>query len=775
MPSEIVSRRSIIKLMALASSALCEPKVLFPEKASLPSAMEHTDEQRLLPHPRLFYNSASLNRTKEFLATNPQVDAALRARGQQLLTAALIPETFAKIGGGQQANYRAPSEQIVEMGLTLGLLFHLTGDKRYAEKLRAALLYYVQYERWAGPELIHRVPPWHSELDTATFSFGYAAGYDAVHEFLSGADRKAITDGLIRLGALPILEDWILPDRRIHSFDSMGHNWWGVCVSGAGLCALAMLGDDPRAQGWVDAVDAGYAQWFNYRGDVLQNRVATFERSGPSYEGVWYTNYGVNAYLHYRFAWQNTFPRRKAIHVEPLAGLASFYLHTLYPASEGFYSVNFNDAVIQADCTETILLLAACGLGTPDAARYLRHLQTHPEGTLLSILRQYPQPEGAGEVSTSAIYPHMGWATMRSSWQNNSTLLAMKSGFTWNHAHADAGSFMIFHKGNPLIIDSGTCKYSHSEYTTYYRLSQAHNVILYNNEGQPKSDLGLGCKFPGQMHSLIDGLGLKYVYADATGPMARWFLRNYRHWIWSGDVILILDDVWAHEAGQLDWLLHYAGNYTYLPNGGIRLTNGAAEAVVKVAYPTCQRREEIGLADHDPDKKIPYLVFRPNSSAQSSQFITAICLNPDDVPVIEVTKQPTYLGVRLETRGSTEETYVSLRSIETPGTVSVDIGEFSTDAYLVHFKRQSRNAPIDRYFIGEGSYLRNSKRALFESLSKGTACWAPGESLQIYSNELSPIQIGVEREPRNISWNGKPITGLYNQQTQLLSVGEHSE
>jgi hypothetical protein len=51
---------------------------------------------------------------------------------------------------------------------------------------------------------------------------------------------------------------------------------------------LALLGEDPRAQEWIAAIDAGFEQWFNYRGNARQNRVATFERSGPSYEGVNY-------------------------------------------------------------------------------------------------------------------------------------------------------------------------------------------------------------------------------------------------------------------------------------------------------------------------------------------------------------------------------------------------------------------------------------------------------------------------------------------------------
>jgi hypothetical protein len=37
--------------------------------------------------------------------------------------------------------------------------------------------------------------------------------------------------------------------------------------------------------------------------------------------------------------------------------------------------------------------------------------------------------------------------------------------------------------------------------------------------------------------------------------VARCFSRNYRHWLWSDDVILIIDDVYAHASGKMDWLI----------------------------------------------------------------------------------------------------------------------------------------------------------------------------------------------------------------------------
>lgn len=783
-----LSRRSLIKLMALASPALCGSASLLADSlegglVEGESTAKPGDSVQTKQRPRLFYNAESLNRMRAMLAADPDADAALKKRGEELLAAELVPEAVAEIGGGQQANYAKPGNQITEMGLTLGLLFQLTGDQRYADKLREALLYYTHYVRWAGPGLAERVPPWHSELDTTKFSLGYAAGYDALHRVLSDADRKTIAEGMVRLAVLPTLNDWLLAGTRVHAFDSMGHNWWGVCVAGGGLCALALLGDDERAQGWIDVVDAGYVQWFQYSGNVLQNRMPTFERSGPSYEGVNYSNYGVSEYLHYRFAWQNTFAGRQATEMKPLEHLATFFLQTLYPTKDGFLAANFDDSTLHVDSTVTVLLLIACGLGTEDASRYLKHVHSHPEGTLLTLLRQHDAPEASGEADLSIIYPQMGWATMRSSWEDDAVFVAMKSGYTWNHAHPDAGSFLLYKDGMPLIIDSGTCSYGRPEYTTYYRQSRAHNVILFNGEGQPAEDLDRGCKFPGQMHCLVDGLGMKYVYADATGPMARWFTRNYRHWLWSGDVLLVIDDVLAYGPGKMDWLLHYDGEYSAGAEGEVRLKNGAAEAVVKMLYPANTCREESGLADHDPDRKVPYLAFTPADETRSQQFFTAICLNAEAMPQFEVLQGENYVGVRTRTQDAVEETYLNLRAIN--GSIHMNCafkpGEWLTDAYLLHLRRPAAgDGTVERFFVSDGSYLRKGEKSELESLTKVTAGWSRGERMNIVSSaaplpiKIGAGQLGSGQFPREVCWNGRPAAHVYDSERRLVRLGSAS-
>jgi len=72
---------------------------------------------------------------------------------------------------------------------------------------------------------------------------------------------------------------------------------------------------------------------------------------------------------------------------------------------------------------------------------------------------------------------------------------------------------------------------------------------------------------------------------------------------------------------------------------------------------------------------------------KSCQFITAICLNPEAVPKFEVLEGQNYLGVRMHTPDAVEELYLDLRAVRSPDTMDLHVGDWVTDAYLLHFKR----------------------------------------------------------------------------------------
>ncbi|MGH9338017.1 MAG: heparinase II/III family protein, partial [Acidobacteriota bacterium] len=688
----------------------------------------------------------------------------LLERADALVQAELVTEAMARQparrGNAARANYPQASGQLSAMGLTLGLAYHVTGDERYARKLRQALLHYAGYQQWCSPGYNTRTPSWSSELATGAFCFGAAAGYDALHDSLPVNERKQIAGAIARLGILPTMNDWVLPERRIHALDSMGHNWWSVCVSLAGVAAVALLGDDERAPEWVERAAHGLELWFGYQGNVLQNKPANFDDAGAFYESVHYADYAVSEYLLFRLALSNVMPTYLQPRIPALEGVGDFFTHTLYPASGSFFTVNFGDSRLSEQPARSMRLLPANGLSNEATRWYLKHRDA---GSSDPFALLYPADVGSitsPALPTSIIYPATGWAMLRSSWDDDATLLAVKSGVFWNHAHADAGSFMLFHAGQPLLIDSGTCDYGRPEYRNYYLQSRAHNVVLFNGQGQPDEDRLRGTKFSGQVHSLMDGLGVKYLYADATGPMARYLRRNYRHWLWLEGAILIFDDLLAHEAGRFDWLLHYAGSASQQGNE-VTLTNGPAQAVVRIMFPEqLTVREERGLAERNPDQKRMYLSFSPGAPSREQKFIAAILpdVQGQSLPELELLRGPEMIGVRLRRPGQVTDVFLNLQADGRRMHVNSNnvIDGWETDAYLLALTRPQSAAGSDpdqitRCFVSCGSYVRKDAKILLDSLSKVDALFRSGKKTEVWLRGQKVIELALRCPDRPVS------------------------
>jgi hypothetical protein len=166
------------------------------------------------------------------------------------------------------------------------------------------------------------------------------------------------------------------------------------------------------------------------------------------------------------------------------------------------------------------------------------------------------------------------------------------------------------------------------------------------------------------------------------------------------------------------------------------------------------------------------LVFRPQAKARLQQFIAAIDLNPEAPAKCEVIEDPTYVGIRIQTADAVEEFYISRRAIATPGTMMIRIGEWSTDAYLLHLRHANAAATdVGHFFVSDGSYLRRGDQSILESLSKLTVCWSPGDPLEVFSNDASfSIQVAAKGLPRSARWNGQTIKAEYDSGKCLVRL-----
>jgi hypothetical protein len=772
-----INRRELMQgIVASAIAASALPKLT--AQGSIGSKQIRTrSSRREGERQRLYLNEPTLARLKERFETDKEWANQLLADGNELLIEQFFSEIAAKEGGGQQANYGKPAKQIAYMGVTLGLLYELTGETKYAQKLYAAMQHYGQYSLWGGPGLLDRDPPWHSELDTGQFCFGFANGYDTLYPYLSKPQRAQVRSDLFRLGISPTLNDWILPGKRFHSLDSMGHNWWGVCVANAGVAALALLDDDHRAEQWVEQLDAGFVEWFTYAGNPLHNRIETFEATGPSYEGVNYTRYGVTNYLRYLLAWRTRYPEKKAATLEFLTGLPEFFLHTLYPATSGSLPVNFDDCPEDANASECILLLLACGIDDDYGRTYLAHAHGLTADPLPLYVKQ-PPAISAASLPLSKVYPQMGWAMMRNSWQKDATLLAVKSGYTWNHAHADASTFLLMHKGSAVIIDSGTCNYARHEYTTYYRQSHAHNVILFDGQGQPDEQINLGVKFRGSILKWNDSLGIRYIAVDATGPMAYLTTRNYRHFLWIGNVILILDDIRTFKDMPLDWLLHTAGDVEEHGLGQLHVRNGNASVQFSMLYPETKTETRQGLVQERPDEKIPYHVFSTSTNNRRQRFISAIELEPSSPTKLEVQERSEFLEIQIERGDERHVVFLNLKSIDGSYSLSstISIGEWSTDAFLVMLSWRGDSDPtpeqVSHFFTVDASFLRWSGNSVMESLSKCDCLWNTGPLMEAVTQGQRNLSCSIfnTQKPKQVIWNGRKVDLSFDPGTHLIQL-----
>ncbi len=740
-------------------------------------------------HPRLFFT--------------PDRIEALKAR---ITTEKSSAEAWAVILAAADHAVEKPSDA----GRTLeqlALAYRMTGDKRYAGLVRDALRREVAKSNWGEADLLNRDPVWHSGLGLARSLYAAAVAFDSVHDALTPDERREIAKGIVDLGVRPTLNDWILGSQRIHSLDTMGHNWWSACVFVGGIGAMSVMDEEPQAAAWLARIDAGSVEWFCYAGSVLENKPMNFDRTGGFYESVNYSSFAMSQYLLYRLAWANALATPPAS-IPVLEHTGDYFMHVCYPNTGRMMTLNFGDGSLNADGSRPLALLWSNGWHNPNFAWYLAATRqaSYREGldraTPLGLVyfptdSELAAAPTAPALTTSTTMRDMGWATLRSSWEKNATLLGVRAGYTWNHSHADAGSFILFHRGENLLIDSGNCSYSRPEYDDYYRQSRAHNVVLFNGEAENPDDLYHGSKFPGSVSHLIESGDLKYVMADATGPTSKTFSRNYRHFLWLGDVILVIDDVESFVPGQFEFLLHTA---TKAERHGQDLTvalNGAS-ILVRPLYPMpfpdgglptdfpeyMRLAEKTGLKDHEPDEKMTYYSFQPAEHTRRMKFITAITLvtdaNKGNLPKLERLAGENYLGVRVKQAGTTTEIFLNLLA---DGRVrhrnaNASLNGWDTDAYLLALTHTDGANPADiestlRLFVVDGSYLRRDSKVVLDSLSKVYLAVQRREGaleVQLQGQPVINALLHSATKPTSVILNGAALVAPFDPSTSMLTL-----
>lgn len=650
------------------------------------------------------------------------------------------------------------------------LAWQMTGDTAYAGTLKRALLKTAEVKSWGDREMMARKPAWRSELQMAHRAYQLALAYDAVYDRLSKSERRKIAEGLYRLAVEPLLGDWINEPTRIHALNSMGHNWWTSCAGMGGLLALALSNELPEAAKGAEAVVEALPQWFDFAGDVIQHKPKTFDRDGGMYESINYASFGTTEALLLRQAWLNSHPGAKLEDIPQMDKLASFFANVAYPRDGMLYSINFGDSHKNVTGESSMMLAYNMGSKDPTTLWYIN--QVEPTQFREGYPRHFPMgflytPElkeapATPALPTSHLWKDFGWATMRDSWDRNASMLAVKSGMTWNHSHADANSMIVFHNGDEVIKDAGNSSYGRPEYRNYFFQTDAHNVVKFNGEGQPTYQQYHGTMLPGSVTGLLDAGNIKYVLCDGTGPMSHAFDRNFRTYLWLDDIIYVIDDIHSHKPGRFEWLWHPAGK-AEKKGFDLNIVNGESAAAIRPIYPRPLAYSNF-VHDYPEDLRWEvregptedvkgteeYYAFLLPGDTDRVKGLTAITLKdtPDqkEMPQFETREGKDWIGVRVTYKGKVTDLYINQLADGRLMHLNswIDADGWTTDAYMlaVTYKEGADPTKPDEVFINHGSSLRRGNEVIFSSLAKLNVIAKPeGKCMNLWVNGQPRINL----------------------------------
>jgi len=729
------------------------------------------------PRPRLYFRPEDVPALRERFETDDtlrKARSALMEDAETALAADLPTETDTQDSHTGLLEAARTACEVIE---TCSFAHVIAGDGRFAERAVQAMAHFACFETWTAEQFRDFDPSWQSALETATFVQGYAAGIDWLGDALGDHDRRDICESVARLGVEPLVRDWLSPRTRVHALDSMGHNWWMWCVAAAGVGALALVDDDDRAEHWLKLAVEGLGEFFRYPGNVLQNKARSFDPDGGFYESLTYTDCTLRYYTYFMAALAHMFPeglhglRFDRLHPE-LDGMADFMLHFSYPCTprkdseaitRRLIPVNFGDHHHGRLFHGEVALFLAKATGD---GRYRWYFDRSSDGVRgpYQMLFYDPGvlPRPPRDLPCSRALCGIGWASLRDSWEDDATLLAAKCGDTWNHAHADAGSFVVYAGGEPLLVDSGTCNYGRPEYKGYYTNAEAHNVVLIDGRGPAHEDIYRGSKFPGKLYPVLDGPDARYLLADATGPFANLYRRFLRHFLWLDDVIVVYDDLLAHEAGRFEWLFH-GETPPEFNDGKLAVKGRNARLEMNILFPEkLEAERRTGHPPSNPDGNLEYLVLRQENASPDVKFLGVIRAGRT-LPEARVSARTgvEWIGATVEMRRWRWSIYCNLRADgrRMHQNSNIEMDHWATDAYLLAV----RMGTPARFVLVGASYLRTSDgEVLFDCLSKCNAVMTRSGSEDVSDVVVqcppgSRVRIGSRERPNRVVANGSGI------------------
>jgi len=114
------------------------------------------------------------------------------------------------------------------------------------------------------------------------------------------------------------------------------------------------------------------------------------------------------------------------------------------------------------------------------------------------------------------------------------------------HAHADTLSFILYHRGKPLLVEQGTSTYDIGAKRTEERSTKAHNTVVVNNQNQ--SEVWSGFRVAKRAQTIILEDQPDFIKAKHDG-YKNLGAEHSRSFEFSADKIIIQDELSNNKSG----------------------------------------------------------------------------------------------------------------------------------------------------------------------------------------------------------------------------------
>jgi Heparinase II/III-like protein len=524
-------------------------------------------------HPYLLFDDADKATIKARLVndqSSQEIWEKIRREGLRRINAPFEPSAPLRdphprfIG---QDDYLSYMTEHSRAAVELAFIYQMTGDDRFAKKAYDYADRLCALDSWVQSAhrfdvIATRVWPYGAKDDEVVFTYDITTAgisrdlslvYDWTYSALSKAERNRIRSGL--------LEKSITRVRGSYEYfwwnTASRCNWSGICHSGLGLAALALLDEDPHLSDVLAHSCEGVKQLLDH-----------VDPEGGWQEGRGYWAYGFG---------------ESSIFIEAMKrasqGKINLFTHPAlrdHPVDFALYGLTagFGDGTGQVVGNSSFINKLTAESKNGIAAYYSKTF-VHQAESVYDLI--WPRTTVAPVVPQegSKFFSGINWAVLRKDFTPTSLTVACKAGYNDDphHGHLDCGTFNLTYRGKTYIGEVertpydeqyfGALRWEHLEAKT-----EAHNVLLIDNEEQLCAKLkdepwkeGIG----GTITHYHADAAWAYLEMDPTHAYSEKSLKQWHRYIAldkDHNIAVIVDAVDARPGSKIDLRFHPGVTFT---------------------------------------------------------------------------------------------------------------------------------------------------------------------------------------------------------------------